>query len=163
MSMSSLSSMGSVSMCLQSRNRDTDLESTLMPILCQLRSNRFSTSGFLRRRGQHPSSGPRRCTPPPCSPRPDGWRPGGHSHYSLIKLHYLYDVLCYKLIQTDFKNRTFEEDLQFQLCINYGLIKTHLWDAIFVIDLPQVPVFFTRGLPELKCGHKGIFIWQTLR
>lgn len=39
----------------------------------------------------------------------------------------------------------------------------HLWDAVFVIDLPQVPVFLTGGLPELKCGHKGIFIRQTLR
>lgn len=47
MSMSSRSSIGRVWMCLQSRKRDTDLASTLRAILCQLRSNRLSTSGFL--------------------------------------------------------------------------------------------------------------------
>ena len=40
---------------------------------------------------------------------------------------------------------------------------THLRDAVFIIDLPQVPVFPSRRLPELECGNKGILVWQALR
>lgn len=39
----------------------------------------------------------------------------------------------------------------------------HLWYSIFVKDLPEVPVFSARGLPELECGDKGVFIGQPLR
>jgi hypothetical protein len=40
---------------------------------------------------------------------------------------------------------------------------THLWDAIFVEDLPEVPIFTSGGFPEFKRCHKGILVWQSLR
>lgn len=38
----------------------------------------------------------------------------------------------------------------------------HLWYSIFVKDLPEVPVFSPRRLPELECGDKGVLIGQPL-
>lgn len=40
---------------------------------------------------------------------------------------------------------------------------THLWDSIFVKNLPEVPVFTPRGFPELKGGDEGVFVRKTLR
>lgn len=50
----------------------------------------------------------------------------------------------------------------------HGLVLTvqadgHLWDSIFVKNLPEVPVLSSRGFPELERRHKGIFIRKPLR
>lgn len=39
----------------------------------------------------------------------------------------------------------------------------NLWDSVFVVDLPQVPVLTPRGFPELEGGDKRVFVWQSLR
>lgn len=40
---------------------------------------------------------------------------------------------------------------------------THLWDSIFVENLPEVPIFTSGGFPEFKRCHEGVLVWQSLR